>query len=70
MIANSLTISNTWFLFRENGVEVKINIEGKYLHSTYELSLAEQKRVELEILPARSSLVKTSPYETKYLITN
>ena len=70
MIANSLTLSNTWFLFRENGVEVKITIDGKFLHSTYQLSIAEQKRIELEILPARSSLVQTSFYVTKYLITN
>ncbi len=69
MIVDSLTLPNTWYIFREKGVEVKVNIVANHLFSTYELTLREKKQIEIEILKTGASLIKVSPYEIKYLIT-
>ena len=69
MIVDSLTLPNTWYIFRDRGVEVKVWVSANHLGATHELTLHEKKQFEIEILKTGSSLVKVSPYEVRYKIT-
>lgn len=53
LVSNSLIDENTFFIFRENGVEVKINLTDNKVFADHELTEDEKTYVNENLLPKK-----------------
>lgn len=53
LVSNSLIDENTFFIFRENGVEVKINLTDNKVFADHELTDEEKTYVNENLLPKK-----------------
>jgi hypothetical protein len=53
LVSNSLIDENTFFIFRDNGVEVKLNLTDNKVFADHELTEDEKTYVNENLLPKK-----------------
>lgn len=53
IVSNSLVEENLYFIFRDNGVEVKINLSNEKVFADHELTEDEKTYVNENLLPKK-----------------